>query len=139
MVPRGGPVPGGLHALGVKLEEVEGQLFDTGFGLRLRRLPSARAQLRHLRCGAFLARVLRDPVEGVDADVEHIAAFVGQPNGLLLLAVDIDFLQAAEFSDAVVDVHHEVAGLQGQQLLERQGLLVAFEAFFEAAAGFRSS
>ena len=43
-------------------------------------------------------------------------------------------MKSAEFTDAVVDVHHEVAHLQRHELLDGQGLLVLPEAFLQSEA-----
>ena len=70
----------------------------------------------------------------MDAHIQDVAVLVLEADGLLLLAVDVQLLQAAELADAVVDVHHVVARLEQGEFLERERFLVALEAFFEAEA-----
>ena len=67
----------------------------------------------------------------MDVDVQDVASAVAQANGLLLLPVDVDFLQSSELPDAVVDVHHVVARLKSGEFLEGQGLLALLEAFLQ--------
>ena len=63
--------------------------------------------------------------------VEDVSPLVLEANRLLFLAADIDLLQATEFADSVVNVHHKIAGLQAHELLDRQRLLVLLEAVLE--------
>ena len=67
----------------------------------------------------------------MDVYVQDVASAVAQSDRLLFLPVDVDFLQASELPDAMVDVHHVVARLKGGELLQSQGLLALFEAFLQ--------
>jgi len=69
---------------------------------------------------AFSARVAVQLVERVDAHVEHVAVGVVEADDFLLLAPDGDALQAGELTDAEIDVHHVVAGLEVLQGAERE-------------------
>ena len=71
-------------------------------------------------------------MERMDAHIQDVAPLVFEADGLLLLAPDVDLLQAAEFTDAVVDVHHKITRLQAHELLDGQRLLVLLEAVLEA-------
>ena len=124
---------GGLP-LGVELQEVVGHLLDAALGLLLGLGPGVGAELVDFRLGAFLAAVLRDAVQTMDAHVEHVPAAVGEANGLLHLPVDFNFVKSAELADAVVDVDHEVAHFERHQFLDGQGLLVLAEAFLQSEA-----
>ena len=124
----------GGFALGVELQEVVGDLLDTALGLLLGLGPGVGAELVDFGLGAFLAAVLRDAVQAVDAHVEHVPAAVGEADGLLHLSVDFDFVESAEFPDAVVDVDHKIAHFQRHQLLDGERFFVLPEPFLEAEA-----
>ena len=51
-------------------------------------------------------------MQAVDADIQHIPTSVGESDGLLHLSVHLDFVQATEFTNAMVDVDHVVAHFQ---------------------------
>ena len=51
----------------------------------------------------------------MDVHIQHIPASVAESDGLLFLAVDVDFLQPAKLPNAVIDVDDVVARLQGRE------------------------
>ena len=74
-------------------------------------------------------------MQGVDADEDNVVILVYQLDSLLRLPVHLGAHQAAELSDAVVDMHHIVAYGELVQFLQREGnlstpCLVALEAVF---------
>ena len=71
-------------------------------------------------------------MQRVNAHIEDVAPFVFEADGLLLLAPDIDLLEATKLTDAVVNVDHKIARLQAHQFLDGQCLFVLFKAVFEA-------
>ena len=71
-------------------------------------------------------------MEAVDADVEHVASTVSEPDGLLHFSVDFNFVKAAELADAMVDVDHVVAHLQRHQFFDGEGFFVFPEPFFQS-------
>ena len=109
-------------ALRVKLDEVDGQLLDTLLGALLELVPRAGADAVQGGGRALFAHILADFVERVDAHIEDGAVLVHQSDGLLHLAVHLCLDQPFVDADAVVDVHHIVAGLQVVDLLQREGL-----------------
>ena len=121
-------------AFGVELDQVEGELLDLLLGALLQVLPRRGAQLAHLGLHALLRGVAAHPVQAVDAHVQDVLVAVQQPDGLLLLPVHVQLFQPAEHADAVIDVHHEIAGLQLGELLEGERLAVAAEALLQPEA-----
>ena len=121
-----GEADGGF-ALGVELDEVAGDVLDLLFGFLLEELPGVAAEAVESGLAAFLADVAADFVESVDGDVEGVAAFVDEPDDLLLVSVVVDFFESGEASNAVVDMGDVVAGLEFEELLEGEGLAVLAE------------
>ena len=119
-------------ALGVELKQVVRDLLDAALGLLLGFRPGVGAELVDFGLGAFLAAVLGNAVEAVDADVEHVASTVSEPDGLLHFSVDFNFVKAAELADAMVDVDHVVAHLQRHQFFDGEGFFVFPEPFFQS-------
>ncbi len=54
--------------------------------------------------------------------IEKVVVTEDQPYGFLLFAVDFFFFQSGKFSNAIVNMGHEVSGLQRLQLAEGHGL-----------------
>ena len=101
----------GLLAPGIELDEVVGHFLDPLFGFGFEGLPVAGSQFVQGRCGAVFGVELGNFVQAVDADVQHVVVPINQLDGFLNRAADVDFLQAAEFPDPVVQVGHKVAHL----------------------------
>ena len=81
-----------LSALGIELNEVEGDLLDPRLGLLFEGFPCRTAQLIELRGCPILAIVFANLMQGVNAYIEHISVPIDELNGLLLLAIYIYFL-----------------------------------------------
>jgi len=96
-------------SFGVNLYEVEGDLFDPGFGLLLEFFPSGRTQFKELRRGAVLAVVLAYFMQGMDAHIKNVPVSVNELDGFLFFAFHFDLLQSPELSDSVVNMGDVVA------------------------------
>ena len=112
-------------ALGVKLDELTGDVLNLTLGLGFESVPSVGSKGAQTRFGAVLGAVFGNLVERVDADVKRVAVVVCDAQHLLLLAVQLDGHQSLEASDAMVDMGDIVAGLQVVEVLEGDGLLGA--------------
>src|SRR5258708_23469081 len=64
------------------------------------------------RRSAFATEIFLDPVEVLDRDVESVAFRVFELEVLAMCAVRLDEAHALEARDAVVDMHHELVGLE---------------------------
>ena len=119
---------------GVQLQQVVGNLLDSALGFLLRLRPGVGAELVDFRLGAFLAAVLGNAMQAVNADVEDVASAVRQPDGFLHFAIDLHLVQAAKLPDAVVDVHHKITHFQRHQFLDGERLFVLPEPFLQSEA-----
>ena len=106
-----------LLARGVQTNQVARYLLDLVFGAFLQSLPCTRTYARDCRHSTFLALVLADALQVMDAHEYGIAVAIDELNHLLWLAVHAGRDESAEASDAMVGVYHVVAYLQLVELL----------------------
>ena len=117
----------------VQLDQVERECLHFRLRAFLQGLPSGAAELAHFRSAARLfTTVFAHAVQAVDAHIQDVVVAVDQPDRFLLFAVRIDLLQAAEHTDPMIDVHHQIAGFQLRELLQRKRLRVLAETLFQA-------
>ena len=108
-------------AVGIEAYEVGRDVLQLRLRALLHAFPRPRAEAAEARRLPVLALVLRELVEGVDADEHHVVALVRQLDHLLLRAVGTRHAhQSREAPDAVVYVDDEVARLELHQLLQRE-------------------
>ena len=79
----------------------------------------------------FTAHVFGDAVQRMNVDVQNVAVFVNQADGLLLFAVVFDDLQPVEAAHTVVDVGNVIARVQVVKFFDGQAFLAA-ETFAQA-------
>src|SRR5690606_33241136 len=100
----------------VELEQLRRHLLDGFFGLSSRVLPRTSADLVQLRRRLVACIAARypalDQVEPVDRHAQDLAVRILDGERLDLLPADAHLLEAAEASDAVVEMHDEVARVQ---------------------------
>ena len=109
-------------ALGVELEQLLGHVPDGLPGPPLDLGPGRSAQLvQGRRHAPFRRHVALDQVGPLQADVEPAAVGVAQLDHFLLVAAHGQGAEAFELADAVVQVHHPVAGLQVPQVRQEGG------------------
>ena len=99
-------------ALRVKFDKVFCNVLDFALCGGLEPLPGARPQLVDGGHFGVFAFVFRYAVQRVNAHEKHVVISVNQFDRFLILAVDFNFLQSTEPSDAVVDVNHVIAYVQ---------------------------
>ncbi len=95
-------------ARGVELEQLFGHVAHRLLDARLGLLPRRAAET--IERWTRGAGVLLDEIEPLDRDEEFVFAGVAKLHELLRVEADVDALEAHEEPDAVIDVHHEVAG-----------------------------
>ena len=59
----------------------------------------------------------------MDADIQCILVLINEFNGLLLPAIQVNFLESPELPDTMIDMHHIVPWLQTGQLPDGQAFL----------------
>ena len=115
----------GHHAAaGLGLEEAGGEILDAALGGLLLAAPAFAVERVELDLAAVRADVAREEVRVGGGHVEARAAGVFQGEDLGAAAVDLDFVQPQEAADAVLQVHHQLAGLHVEgifQALPRDG------------------
>ncbi len=117
-------------------QELVGHLLDRLLGLGLGASPGGAAEAGQTRrVLALLERVLLHQVELIDGDEELVAALVVDLEAVGLMAVDRQPLGAAIDADAVVDVDHEIPGLERHQVGDRDPGLEAPARAAAAEAG----
>ncbi|MNS65241.1 hypothetical protein D3C72_983960 [compost metagenome] len=101
------------RALGVELDQVVGELFEAFLDALLGVLPLHAAHLVEAGCGALAAAAVAvEQIDLVHRHEELVVVVVDDRQVLTLLVVDAQARQAREAADAVLVVHHEVAGLE---------------------------
>ena len=101
--------------LGRDLDQLAGDLADAALHARLARLPIAAAQPVELDA-RFLRAVARQQIDVLHRQ-EQLGAFgVMDLETIMRRAGRLDRLQAGEAADAVVDMHHQIAGRQAGHL-----------------------
>ena len=105
-------VAGGGLALGVELDELARHVLHLFLGAALQVAPGVATDLAQGRWSTFLAGVLADLVQAVDTHVKHVVVFIKQPHALLNLPIHLDLLETAVAPYPVIDVYHEIAGLE---------------------------
>ena len=101
--------------LGRDLDQLVRHLADAVLHPRLARLPAAAAEPVELDVGVLRA-VARQQLDVLDRQVELVAAGVVQFEAVVRRARRLDGLQADEAADAVIDMHHEIAGIEAGDL-----------------------
>ena len=100
---------------GRDLDQLARHLADAVLQPRLARLPADAAELVELDVGVLRA-VARQQLDVLDRQVELGAFRVVQLEAIVRRAGRLDGLQADETPDAVIDVHHEIAGIEAGHL-----------------------
>ena len=101
--------------LGRDLDQLMGDLADAVLHPRLARLPAGAAEPIELDAG-LLGAVARQKLDVLHRQVELGALGVMDFQAVVRRAGRLDVLQADEPADAVIDVHHEVAGRKARHL-----------------------
>ena len=128
-------VPYRQFSLGVKRQKLFRHVADGFAHARLARFPDRGAQAVELRLHAAERLVFLNQVEARERNVELRVVRVAQQHEFAVRAFDRDLAQAFELADAVVHVHHVVAGLQiGEIAEETRGLRPRARALQAAAA-----
>ena len=99
-------------ALGRDLDQLVGDLADAVLQPRLAGLPAGAAEPVELDAGVLRA-VARQQLDVLHRQEELVALGVVDLQAIVRRAGGLDVLQADEAADAVIDVHHEIAGRQG--------------------------
>ena len=98
--------------LGRDLDQFAGDLADAVLELGLARLPAAAAEPVQFDIGVVGA-VARQQFDVLDRQEQLCFGGIMQFEAVMRRAGDLDRLQADEAADAVLDMHHEIAGRQG--------------------------
>ena len=98
--------------LGRDLDQFAGDLADAVLQLRLARLPAAAAEPVQFDIGVVGA-VARQQFDVLDRQEQLCFGGIMQFEAVMRRAGDFDRLQADEAADAVLDMHHEIAGRRG--------------------------
>ncbi len=103
------------QARGGDLDQFGRHLADAVLQPRLARLPAKPAELVELHARIFRA-VTREQLDVLDRQIELGVIGVMQFEAVVRRAGRLDGLQADEAPDAVIDMHHEVAGIEARHL-----------------------
>lgn len=98
--------------LRVQAQELLGHVAHGFLDPGLRLLPGPAAEPIDAGARSLRARVLLDPVEALDGDLELVARLVAEDHELARGAADVQRLEAEESADAVLLVDDEVARLE---------------------------
>ena len=95
--------------LGGDLDQFAGDLADAVLELGLARLPAAAAEPVELDIGVVGA-VARQQFDILDRQKQFCVGGVMQLETIMRRAADLERLQPDKAADAVLDMHHEIAG-----------------------------
>ena len=101
--------------LGRDLDQLAGDLADAALHARLARLPVAAAEPVELDIG-LLGAVARQQIDVLDRQEQLGALGVMDFQAIVRRAGRLDRLQADEAADAVIDMHHQIAGGEAGRL-----------------------
>src|SRR6185503_2585505 len=102
-------------ALRGNLDQLTRDLADAAFHARLARLPAAAAEPVEVN-GCLLRAIAREEVDVFDRQIELGAFGVMNFQTVVRGARRVDRLQPREPADAVVDMHHKIAGREAGRL-----------------------
>ena len=100
---------------GGDLDQLARHLADAVLQPRLARLPAGAAEPVELDAG-LLRAVAREQLDVLDRQIELGVLGVVQLEAVVRRAARLDGLQADETADAVIDMHHEIAGIEAGDL-----------------------
>jgi hypothetical protein len=105
-------------AFGVEPQKLVRHLGQRLLYARLSRCPARSAELIELRFDAFDRAITLDQVHTRQRHVELCLAGVMQKHEFALRALALELAQPVKLPDAVIHVHHVVAGLQFGEIAE---------------------
>ena len=103
--------------LGIELHQILGDFVDVRLDARLLLLPFAAGKLVELGRRVLGADILLHAVELIGGHIQPVAALIADEQIIVVNAVGLYALGAHVLADAVVFMHHEIAGLEiGERL-----------------------
>ena len=111
---RGKCMAPGSFSTSVQFNQILGDVLDLGLGFGFEFIPRIGSQFVNFGRGSVFARIARNLVQGMNANIEQIIVPVADSYRFLPLTVDLNFLHAGVFADPVIHVHHVVSRFEIQ-------------------------
>ena len=111
----------GGFPLRVQLEKLVRQVFQRFAHARLARVPRRAPELVELRMRAFEHPVALHQVHAFQGNVQPRILQIAQKHELAAMPVRLDLAKSFELPDAMVHVHHKIAGFELGKIAEKTG------------------